>query len=583
MKTTTKTRHAGPIRPGKQITFNYDAEFASQVMDSIPPGYIDKQVCGCGLTTVALENGDDTVIAVPTIHLALNKAEQYPNKRCVFEILAVWGDVTDVDIWDYIASCRKKGHPVKIITTYDGLKKVEHLLHSCKLVIDESDSLLALTKGDRRDAIYHLFKIAERYKESVSFVSATPISLKYLPEWISGINQVRMNWSNTMKARPIIAERTYPFKSLREEFIKPIKENGELTVAGKTFKKVIVFVNSVTTIGRIIKEAKLDRNECGVIAGDTLRNSNVLRGVERYTTGEQPTFLFITSSGFSGIDLYDDSAMSIVVSNTNKEFTMVDLLTDLKQAVSRNRDKTNPNYGYYIYIYNQSVFSTAREKLLTDLENWQKSLSRDVEYINSKIRFGEVYSLTREQREYFIMGDDGMYQLNYNAFMADKYFILETRDQYTKGFNIQGVVGQSEVIEPVELPKDTSYEDLVAFFRENHVDGNIDWGIYGTRTEWITVIEALYKLTGNLDSNYTRAKEALDAYGDDWKVTKMEIRRIFKKGHKYSRKEITGMLQRYYDSHDIERKAKYSDLYEVFEKSKLRNTATKGVRGIEIL
>ena len=73
----------------KQIDLKFDVEFASQAMDKIPNGYINKTVCGCGLTTVALENAINTIIVVPTINLVINKVEQYPNDKCNYKILGV--------------------------------------------------------------------------------------------------------------------------------------------------------------------------------------------------------------------------------------------------------------------------------------------------------------------------------------------------------------------------------------------------------------------------------------------------------------------------------------------------------------
>src|SRR5690606_19495910 len=76
----------------------YDAEYASQVMDKIPLGYINKSICGCGLTTVAIENSVPTIIAVPTINLVLNKVSQYPNERSDIKVLGVYGDTVFEDI-----------------------------------------------------------------------------------------------------------------------------------------------------------------------------------------------------------------------------------------------------------------------------------------------------------------------------------------------------------------------------------------------------------------------------------------------------------------------------------------------------
>lgn len=73
----------------KQILLKFDAEYASEVLSEIPNGYINKTVCGCGLTTVALENKFNTIIVVPTIYLTNNKVEQYPNERCAYNILGV--------------------------------------------------------------------------------------------------------------------------------------------------------------------------------------------------------------------------------------------------------------------------------------------------------------------------------------------------------------------------------------------------------------------------------------------------------------------------------------------------------------
>jgi hypothetical protein len=249
------------------ILFNYDTEYASESMSVIPSGYIDKSICACGMTTVALESDKNVVFAVPTIYLAINKADQYPNARSNNTVLPVWGDTSTSEIDDYVNSS-----PVtKIICTYDSLRKVRHLLPYCHLIIDESNMLLSAT-NQRPEAIATLFEIANEYKDTVSFISATPIPLQYMPSWLSEMDQVKINWSNTIKASPILCERTYPFKALCNEFLMPLNSDSAITVAGKTFSKVIVFGNTVTQITKIIKESGLNKNECGIICGDSLKN-----------------------------------------------------------------------------------------------------------------------------------------------------------------------------------------------------------------------------------------------------------------------------------------------------------------------
>lgn len=560
---------------------NFEAEYASQVIESIPVGYVDKTATGIGLTTLALENDEDTIILVPNIALAHNKATQYPNGRVDYKVLDVWGDTTKEDVEAYERECLMN-QPIKIISTYDSLYKIEHLVSHCKIIIDESQKILDLTKGVRRDAVLKMLEVARDNQDRVSFISATPLSLEYLPDWISDIPYVKMNWANSITAKPILAKRTYPFKSLREEFIKPLRDNGSMVVAGHEFKKVVVFINSVTTIQRIIRESKLPIGECAVLAGETIRNDNLLKGIKRYVIGDDVKYLFVTSTGFQGVDIYMEDAMTIAVSSTNKSYTMMDLKTDLQQAISRNRSKTNANYGRYIFIYNQSLFSKSEEELLEVINKTEVKIDMALPYINHCIDVGVGYSADDEMLEYAYIDETGYMIKNEMAFNADKRFIIETRHQYTKGFKVAGVTGQIASLEPIELPRNISYADLANYFRKNHKNGVVDWGVYSTRTDWITIIESLYRLTGSIDTNYTQARQELDAHGDSYKELVFKLRSQFKVG-RYSNKDINNKLQKIYDENDLSRRAKSSDLYEIFGENNVKSFNTGGVRGMEIL
>ena len=81
--------------------------------------------------------------------------------------------------------------------------------------------------------------------------------------------------------------------------------------------------------------------------------------------------------------------MTIVVSNTAKNWQMIDMLTDLKQAVSRQRNKSNPNYGSYVYIYNQSVFSKSEEELLEMLESIRTKLNKSIRIYDNALLTGD--------------------------------------------------------------------------------------------------------------------------------------------------------------------------------------------------
>ena len=74
--------------------------------------------------------------------------------------------------------------------------------------------------------------------------------------------------------------------------------------------------------------------------------------------------------------------MNIVVSNTTKEHQMINLLTDLKQATSRQRNKSNPNYNRFIYIYNQNNFEKSESELLRIVEESKRQVKDNCQLLN---------------------------------------------------------------------------------------------------------------------------------------------------------------------------------------------------------
>jgi len=134
-------------------------------------------------------------------------------------------------------------------------------------------------------------------------------------------------------------------------------------------------------------------------------------------------------------------------------------------------------------------------------------------------------------KAYTIFKDD-KYYINEQAFNADKYFILETRNQYRRGFDVRDRIGESRLIEPVALPKDVTYSELVNYFNKNHNNGVIDWGVYSTREEWIRVIEDSYKFYGKVWKDYTYSNEKIKYYRDNYEQIKLDIRCSFSIGNR---------------------------------------------------
>jgi len=568
-----KIKNRIQLKYQKIMNIKYKAEYASEVMETIPYGYIDKTICGCGLTTVALENSENIIIAVPTIGLMNNKVEQYPNTRCKYNILGVWGE-TEIngqikegtsgnEIIDYI----NNNSPIKIMVTYNSLRKVEFLLKSCRLIIDESDNLLSSTKSFSKEIAY-LFDICNKYKDTVSFISATPTPLNYMPTWVKDIPQVKIEWEDTTIATPILLKRTYPYKALREEIVAPLQKQP-ITIGGKTFSKVIIFINSIEQIVNTIKESNIDKKECAIICGDNLKNDIKISGIDRYTIHKKfPKYLFITKSGFSGIDLNSEEAMTVVVSNTSKKWQMVDMLTDLKQAVSRQRLKTNPNYGSYIYIYNQTIFSKPEDELLSELESVKKKIILNIPHYKYLSSIGEESSFMKDADfNAYTLFKNEEYYLNEQAFQADLYFILEIRKQYTQGFQIKSGINVDKEVSPITI-KDVSYSDLVDYYNLNKE--NLDWSLIGGKEEWKEVITKSYELYKTTWKNYTYAKQMIKSFGNSFDIIKTDLVDLLKKGTKYTTQEIKDILSTIYIKYALKRTPKISDLNDIVKTKQIR-------------
>jgi hypothetical protein len=550
----------------------FETEFVNQKdgFTRIPVGYIDKTICGCGVTSIALENNLNTIIAVPHKYLVDNKVNQYPNSRYKGKIFGVYGGVSKDEINEYLDSTEI----IKIMVTYDSLNKVEHLLNKCVLIIDESDQLLKgikLKTGNKDLDVYsYLMKLAEQHKDRVSFISATPLPLKYLPLWVSDLPQYKFYFSNTVKVKPYLMKRRYPYKSLADEIIRPLNHAESITIGNKTFKKVIVFINSVENILKVVKECLLNKDEVTILCGDNTRNDYKIRGYKRLENFNQLTkFTFITSSGFAGIDLWDETAINIVVSNTTKEHQMLNLLTDLKQATSRQRNKNNPNYNTFIYLYNQNNFEKTEKELIEIIDNNRKQITDNCKLLNElkekkDSRYNSTLKTFKDSLLFknYSLQDNGKHFINDLAFSADEYFILETRKQFQKGFNVMGCFDNEPLI--IDAPKIVSpfsYATLLEKYKESLKDETVTFTDEEKATENYQVIDLYYRQNKTFTNNSSYAKKMLKANGNDWLKIYLELHNMIMVSL-YEWKQLKLLVEGVYKKYGINRKPKETDLQE---------------------
>lgn len=602
-------------RKTKVYTFDSTCNYVSDdpTFTKIPAGYINKTICGCGITSVALESKvDDCIIAVPNVALVENKVRQYNNTqykdtfgkntrakgRFDGEVFGVIEGVDKDDINAYVERVKKPGTPIKIMVTYDSLHKCELLLDTsdCHLIIDESDKLVsyqvmkAKSKKNTEafDPISKLYQIAERHKETVSFISATPIDVAFLPDFVGELEQIELRWTKTTKIIPITLKRQHPYNALQNEVILPIKTKGSVKLGDKIFSKVIVFINSVDTITKIIRECELDSEDVAILCGDNSRNALKIRGYKTLKADEPlPRYSFITSSGFQGIDLEDEEAMNVVVSCTGKSYQMIDLCTDLIQATSRQRNKHNPNYDRFVFIYDTNHFDKTEQQLLDEINEVKSRIKQNCETLENfwyhrepglvgTVKYKKEYEATANtflQSQDFVMftsynGSDFFF--NKNVFEAMRYQIVNTRRMYTEGLTIvsDNLKVSPIVVDAPEEDRSTSFYSLKKKFDKLEKDGN---DIYSDTIDNefneleragdnFKLIKTYLKVYHKIPSNPTYAKRMVSHSGNQEKQFIIDLLDPFVEGGTYTSKQMKEHISKVYEAYKVTKTAKPTDI-----------------------
>lgn len=336
---------------------------------------------------------------------------------------------------------------------------------------------------------------------------------------------------------------------------------------------MIVFYNSVQGINALVDELDLPTEDCGIICGDTVKNSANCC-VPRVTSVKNlPKYTFVTSTGFSGIDLYSDDAISIVISSTNKNWSMIDLNTDLKQAISRQRNKNNPNYGKFIFIYNQAVFELTDDEMLGRINALEVSLGKALNNVNRLFQTNsdeyqptlQFMSSDSDFRGYTYFDDvQKMWKINYTRFNADKYFIQTVRKEYTQGFDLMGSLDTAEpiVVKVGACVSETSYAPLVEKYQMMLNGEDVEWSKEELNCDNYALIDQYYKTFGKLNKDSSKAQILLS---DKDKFTKVAVlaHQKFTQTGRYSAAEVKQRLQQVYNQLGITRKAKATDALEI--------------------
>lgn len=422
-------------------------------MNDLPNNCIfNKVVTGCGGTTVALQNDEDYVIAVPTTELIINKIGRPDagvgivsffdgTSRYVYGLHGKFATYMEKDILAYVGSNETR----KIICTYDKISKLCEIIKpkGFRLLVDEYHRLLK-DYSYRERAIDGVLNNFKRFK-SFCFMSATPIQPLFKPSCLEDVDDVIAEWEHKEKLKVKLLPTNKPY-TMAANIINKYQTNGYITVNGIKSHEVYFFINSVTDIVAILEHCHLSNDEVRIICANNEENEKKLKGYNISSSlSPSKKFNFITSKSFEGADYYSKTGLCFVVSSASNKHTLASIDTDIPQIAGRIRTKTNPFRNTLIHIFNTNHRKLNLDVSFEDMKAiTEQSLSNaraTVEHFNTAkpnvknhLRDSIKHDLNRLYMSYDRQND--VFILNDRLPKLELYNYMVNQEIYKNGLNV---------------------------------------------------------------------------------------------------------------------------------------------------
>ena len=423
----------------------------------LPNGILNKEIPGCGATTVALTDEHKTIICSPRNELLKNKHEQYP------DTLLVIGGVDTIEIEAYLQTAELP----KILVSYDSVYKLIGCIKyksDWRVVVDEFQCLLADSSFKSEIELHFLDN--SRSFPYVTFLSATPILDKYLEQidHFKDMNYYQLDWEEKDIVR-VYRERTKNPINAALEIVR-YYQNGNypsVYVNGERIysKECVIFLNSVNNIVNIIKQTELKPEEVNIIVGNSDDNDRQIARIgEGFKRGRIPLkgethkkFTFCTSTAYAGCDFYSTNAATFVISDCNRPNTAVDIATELVQIAGRQRLACNPFRQFLTFVYNVNAEEVEQETFnehlcrkvnvtldeIRDNNNAGEALRakriKDFRRIPDNVKYQDSYTMYDEQKGEFVF--------NRLAYVNEQYCFDVKKFNYQNGVIVKKLLQDS--------------------------------------------------------------------------------------------------------------------------------------------
>ena len=404
-----------------QITINGGSlRYLSELKEfrkGLPDGVINKTKPDVGGTYIAANCDKNYIIVCPFKDLVDSIAADTNNK---YEVFKCYGGIYEADWRKY-----EKSHTIKkIAVTYDSFSKklIKWINPKDYYVVVDEYHLLLSEMDYREDAINGLIETIKSFKHQ-SFLSATPIDVNFEVDAFKNLPHYRITWdeSDTVKVFRFKASKLIAGVA---NFINKFLKEG-ISINGVDVEQLFVFFNSVTGIEQMVRSLDLNPDDVKISCANTKRNRLILNEYEvEPVTNPNKKLNFFTKKGFQGCNLFSNNALIVVVSDGNRDTSLIDISTTLEQIVGRLRENDKyhnifRNFIVHFYSTNNRILNDNEFKELMDIKeseghqliemtkNYTKEqmdlwstrthLDKDVvSIVNGKLKFNEL------KKQYFI-------------------------------------------------------------------------------------------------------------------------------------------------------------------------------------
>jgi hypothetical protein len=577
----------------EQVIESNGCRYIEEFMKDLPDNVMfNKVTTGCGMTSLVLKNDLKYVLAVPFVSLIKNK-EQWCKEEGI-ELCSVYSDGADKKTF-------KEFGGKKIIVTYDSLEKVTKWLDEMgdlkewKLCIDEAHKIVD-SAAFRPNAINSVLSSYPKYKSFV-FGTATPVKHKYQLPSLKHIPRVRIQWDNL--------ESVKVNYSCYDEKINDVAAILALDfINGERVGNAHIFINSVKSICDIIRKMQkggfINHGEIRVVCANTDRNQTLIDSklpkeycISPVGCGVKKVN-FYTSTAFEGCDIYDKDGRNFIITDGNKGFTKIDIVTVLPQIIGRVRNSMYNNTVDLIYTKNKYFYDETEEEFEKKVHHNINEAKKDVLEFNDlrPESTHRINALEKNDNPYLLVDGDQLC-LNDNSWYNEMHNFSTMKKTYyvskdgTESTIVDGTTNYNGLdydyekenrieikgLNKVKLGRTPSFKDLcidcIEVF-EGKLDIIRSAKIVSIERDFPLIYEAYYKLGVHkmkaLEYRKKPIEEALlvssNGASVNYKIVKLLDLKI---GQRYSRKEVKAKLEKIYLKLEINKKAKATDLGRWFE------------------